>query len=771
MKKNILALSLTLYLPLSTTSFAQEQQVKNVVVATIDVAASVTQETSDAQHEDISQDSDDALSQQETSEQYLARMRPEIQRLYPDYVSDDPENTMLYQYLEHYQQRQQYIPAFQKAQQSLQTYLTKNQPPKLRPLDPDESKLDALLYADLSKIYNDLAEIEQHVQPYLKFNAMVLQQVDFNAPLPAFSDRDYTRYKNVIESMDATYKTQNDALARLVNQIDAYHQKLNQFQNIASQKVYKAHLENINQLNIYSLVLGRFLNAQVKANDAIYLASRGFNRYQAEENPLWEQKFNQYLNSEQNQQRIQPLLANFPDQKRLNGTNDVQQELKLLNKEADRCRTQWFDENDEQFMLNGKLDQAKIHAFCQKNQNTLQQLLADQVQVKELPYESADIPNMSFLGNFRVYGDDLYYTDTEKNAVYRFDTKTLKEQLIYQHPLNIERDGCDHNMCRGVGATDMVLSKNGKIAYVASLDYNQVFAIDLSNHQVIQKYDVERYPRKLLLDESGNNLFVYNGVANSISKIQLASGHIQTQALPESHQGHFCRELDLSFSPISGDIKILGDWPNDPYIYMNSQDMSFYQSEIEVPYNESYLYDDYQYIVKIPTRSGDMFGVYDLRLNRLTQEIGLKIEDEEKQSYYGAWDRPDYLKAMGDLAGIGSYFVEKVAESSMDDPHQENRKVTQYGYIFHAQQGSDASVGQKMTFKLAFPPYKIVALANQRIMVLGADRGYDADVPNGKLVIYDLASAKSKVILAANREKQQAQTELNFNSLIEEPSD
>ncbi len=104
-------------------------------------------------------------------------------------------------------------------------------------------------------------------------------------------------------------------------------------------------------------------------------------------------------------------------------------------------------------------------------------------------------------------------------------------------------------MCRGVGATDVVLSHDGQIIYVASLDYDQVFAIDLKTKQILQKFKVERYPRKLLLDKQGENLYVYNGVGNSISRIQLKSGKITTAALPANYQEHFCREIDMVFEP------------------------------------------------------------------------------------------------------------------------------------------------------------------------------------------------------------------------------
>lgn len=768
MKKNVLALSLALCLPF-TASFAQEQPMFEVVDATaIDAAAGT--EHAGISHESVDEDDQTESTQQETTEQYIARMRPEIMRLYPDYVTDDPENKMLYQYLEYNQRRQQEVPFFDQAQQSMQHYLTHQQAPKLSALNPDKSKLDALLYDDLSTIYTDVEQIQNTVAPYLKFNQTIFEQVDMNAPFPAFTEQDDRRYDSAMDSMHETYKKQADALARLVNKIDDYRQKVEQFQNIDSKRVYKAHLENIDQLNIFVLVLGRFLNAQVKAEDAFSMASRGYNKYQAEDHPAWGKKFIQYINSEQNQKRIQPLLANLPDRKSVYGTDALTAQIKELSDFQKRCESKWFDENDEQFMVNGKLDQAKIAKDCQKNQQTLQQLLVDQVQVKALAYESAKVPNLNFLGDFRVYGDELYYTDTEKNAVYRFDTKSLQEQLIYQHPLKIEQDGCDHNMCRGVGATDVVLSKDGKIAYVASLDYNQVFAIDLARKQVIEKYDVERYPRKLLLDEKGENLFVYNGVANSISKIQLASGKIQTQALPESHQGHFCREIDLSFSPISGDIKILGDWPTDPYIYMNSQDMSFYQSDIEVPYEDVYLYDDYQYVVKITERDAEAFAVYDLRLNRLTKQFNLRADDEEDDRYYSAWERPDYLHSVGELAGIGQYFVEQVVEK-VPNPNNEERDTTQYQYVFHLQQDKGASSSEKTVFKLAFQPYKIVALNKHRIMVFGAEDGYSRTIPTENMAIYDLDSAQNKAILASNRQKLQAKTTLNVENLIEDERD
>ena len=769
MKKNILALSLTLCLPFASYSFAQDLIVDEN--RAVDDAAVIDAARAASEGVDHSlQDHEEQDRSSETTEQYLERMRPIILRLYPDYVKEDEEDSMLYRYIEHYQTRQQYLPYFKKAQHSMQSYVTDNQPIHLRTLDPDQSKLDAVLYQDLEQIYVDMQHIQQALQPYLKFNASILQQVDFDAPFPAFTQQDFSRYRNAVEEMKDTYQKQANALVILVNHIDAYQQKLNQFKQIASKRIYKAHIENIHQLNAFSSVLGRFLSTQLKANDAFYMSSRGYHYYQIEEHSVAAEKFKIYQNSAQNQQRIQPLLASLPHAVATTEQANLKQQFKEKTRIQQRCQTQWFDENDVQFVVNGRLDYAKIEQYCEKNKQDLQQFIAQKISIEALPYQSASLTHLGFLGDFHRYEDALYYTDSEQNAVYRFDLKSLQEQRIYQHVLNLEKDGCDHNMCRGVGATDVVLSKNGKIAYVASLDYNQVFAIDLASQQVIEKYQVERYPRKLLLDESGEFLFVYNGVANSISKIKLASGQIETKALPQSHQGHFCREIDLSFSPISGAIKILGDWPDDPYVYMNTQDMHFYQSEQEVPFDDIYLHDRYQYVVKISQNQDTAFMLYDLRLNRVVQQVDLNNVEEDEASNNYAWQNSGRLKMMGDLTGIGHYFVEQSPDVSVIE-NEERKKAQPDSYhlhIYQKNQGEAALFTGQQSFKLAFEPFKIVALPQQKILVLGAQDGYTMSVANKKIAIYDLKDAENQRILERNRSKLQAGSELKFTDITQD---
>lgn len=764
MKNSVLALSLALLLPLSSNSFAQD-------VENTDASATVPRaENMDTQDETTE---DHEESQQDHYEQSLAKMRPTILRLYPDYVQQDAEDRLFHEYLENYYDRLREVPRFEKAQQQMQVYVEDHQALDLRELSPKKSKLDALLYQELSDIYTRVDGIQQQIQFYLKFNQAILQQVDFDQPLPALSQKNHTQYRSELEKMQEVYKKQVQQLASLVIEIDQYQKTLETFQNIDSKKVYKQHIENITQLNTFALQTGHFLNAQIKAYDAFYMATRFYSTYQAKDNPQWAEKFKNYLNSSENQKRTQILIAAFPNVK-IDSSQSLSTQLEALESKAYPCRELWQGQAPDEYMLErAEQNQQQFIASCQQTKSDIQQFMQQHVTLEALPYQAGTLPNLDFLGDLRVYGDDIYYTHSEKNALYRFDTKTLKEQLIYQYPLQHERDGCDHNMCRGVGAADVAISKDGKTAYVASLDYNQVFAINLSNNQVIEKYKVERYPRKLLLDESGENLFVYNGVANSISKITLKTGQIESKALPDAYQGHFCREIDLTFSPISGNIKILGDWPDDPYIYMNTQDMSFYHSTFEVPYPVIYRNGQYRYIVKNKDRSGENFSIYDTRLNRLTEQFELYI-DEDEHTYYTRNQRE--LHSMDYLDNLGAFFVE-ITEShpyaAIDHKQsklQEDEQDldTRYQYLMHFIDTTGAFNGTRRSFQLAAAPFKVLALSNERILVLNGAVLYDGFISTKNFAIYDLKSAEAKKILARNAQKLQAQTALDMKDLIKE---
>lgn len=765
MKKSVLALSLAVLFPLSFSSFAQDQSDSDASAATLSTEKTNTQSQSTKDREEA--------SQQNNYEQSLAKIRPTILRLYPDYVKQDDEDRLFYQYVEHYYDRLKEVPRFEKAQQQMHAYVKEHQALDFRALTPKKSKLDALLYQDLSDIYTRVEHIQQQIQFYLKFNQAILQQVDFDQPLPALSYKNHTQYRNQIEKMQENYKKQTDQLAVLVAEIDHYQKTIEQFQDLDSKRIYKQHVDNIAQLNTFALHTGHFLNAQIKAYDAFYMATRFYSAYDAKENPQWAEKFKRYLDSADNQKRSHVLVAAFPNGK-IDSTQSLSTQLEILETQAYSCRELWQGKMPDEYTLE-RVEQSEQQflASCQQTKSDVQQFIQQHVTLEALPYQAGTLPNLGFASGIRVYGDDLYYTDSEKNALYHFDSKTLKEQLIYQNPLSHERDGCDHNMCRGVGATDVVISKDGKIAYVASLDYNQIFAINLSNRQVIEKYKVERYPRKLLLDEKGENLFVYNGVANSISKITLKTGQIETKALPDAYQGHFCREIDLTFSPISGNIKILGDWPDDPYIYLNTQDMSFYHSASEVPYPVLYRNGEYRYIVKNKGQYGDNFSIYDTRLNRLTEQFELKI-DEDEHTYYTRNQRG--LHSIDYLDDIGSFFVEitdhhpyAVLDQQQSDASEDEQDLDiRYQYLMHFIDTAGGSDITRRSFQLAFSPFKVYALNNDRILVLGAKSLYDVTVPTKNFAIYDLNSAETKKILARNAQKLQAQTTLDMKNLIKE---
>lgn len=754
MKKAILSLSVGMILFASHLAHASTDQ-ENVTI--LDSVAGVQ----DHANHDATDDT--------------ALYRAEVERLYPQYVKEG-ENDQLYPgFLEDYQYRKFWSQYFDRSVQYLDLYQSAMQQEQLRKIDPELSKLDAMLYSDLTRIYQSLDQIQNHLKPVVEFNRTVVDQIKFDQPYPLLDEEQGSAYRSALRHMNEVQNAEKKQLVLLAQMIDQYQDQVDEFAKIVSKRVKKQHEKNIDVLNRKVALIGHYLSAQLQGYDAFKATYSVLDSYDVEAHPAYAKKYQQAAQSEQNIKKVNAIMAAIaPEPSSNTASSEVPDQVSALQDSSQYCDYLWNGEQrDEIAAYLGKTKQQYIRD-CQEQKSKIQQFYKSQVFLETVPQQIAALPNMNAMGDYRRYGDDLYYTETEKNAVYRFNLASFKEELIYQYALTADDSGCDHNMCRGVGASDVVLSRDGQIIYVASLDYDQVFAIDLKTKQVLQKFKVERYPRKLLLDKQGENLYVYNGVGNSISRIQLKSGKITTAALPANYQEHFCREIDMVFEPDQKSIRILGDWANRPFIYMSTADLSFFELNFDVQQKVLYPVDAYRSVVEFYQDSENQIGIYDQRIADLVSVINVQDEpsqdqgeqEDNRHTYRDVYTRSIPVM-MGYLADQYFYYAEKAnfnrfnwLNSALD---QQDLDI----YLLNLVDQTQGN-GQKVAFKLPSKPQHIELLENGKILILFAESYLNDQKILPRALVLDPNDPATQQVFARNKTKRLAQSELKVIELHQE---
>lgn len=738
MKKTILAISISLFFP--CYSFAQDHE------------ASAASAAKDMSYED------EELERKKYDEQF----RAEVERLYPEYIKIDAEDELYAKYVDRYKDRDLYSHYFQRAYENLNNYQKALADKKFKELNPKKSKMDALVYLDVQKIYQDLESLQNEFKQNVNFNAVILDTVKVDQPFPGLTYSERRKYESALSNMFYDQREAKRKIEQLVQDIDSYSSKIEQFSAIESRKQLRSHLNNISDLNFQILFLSHYFNAQLNAEKAFTYAITENSEYFL---PQQMKKVEAFIQSAENREKVKTLFAAIPpNEGSKQRSYEEDQILSRFESEASQCENFWTNkEIDKSELQERKLTRAQFIAQCDQTKKDIRQELNEKVFLDEVRLSQEGIlTNLDYLQDFNRYGNTLYYTETEKNAVYQFDLNTLKEELIYQKTLPQDDGGCTHNMCRGVGATDIVLSPDQKYAYVASLDYDQVSVIDLKTKQIVKNYKVERYPRKLLIDEKGEYLFVYNGVANSISRIRLKNDEIKTVALPTSHQEHFCREIDLKISPITGHLQILGDWSNDPYVYMDTKEMVFWSNILEVPHPIIQEIDQYRYLVSYQEQSTENYGVYDLRLNSIVQNLYLKPTQMDQSDHYDInyYDHT-YIDRYGVLGDQYRYFVvnggtEKYQSLYTALKNEENELPSQFN--LHLMK-IDEKEPKQISFKLPNQPVDIELLSQDKILVsfadhsnLNSEHDHDISWPK-KIAIYDLKDPKLQSIVQNNASK------------------
>lgn len=754
MKKAILSLSIGMILFASHLAYASTDQ-ENVSI--LDSVAGVPEHSSPDPADD------------------RALYRAEVERLYPQYIKEDEGDQLYSTFLADYQYRKFWSAYFDRSIQYLDLYQSSIQQEQLRKIDPELSKLDAMLYADLTRIYQSLDQIQNHLKPVVEFNRVIVDQIKFDQPYPLLDEEQGSAYRSALRNMNDVQNAEKKQLVLLAQMIDQYQDRVDEFAKIVSKRVKKQHQKNIDVLNRKVALIGHYLSAQLQGYDAFKATYSVLDSYDAEAHPAYAKKFQHAAQSEQNLKKVNAIMVAIAQEQSPNtASSEAPDQVGALQDSSQYCDYLWNgEERDEIAGYLGKTQQQYIRD-CQEQKTKIQQFYKSQVFLEAVPQQTVTLPNMNAMGDFRRYGDDLYYTETEKNAVYRFNLVSFKEELLYQYALADDESGCMHNMCRGVGATDVVLSHDGQIIYVASLDYDQVFAIDLKTKQILQKFKVERYPRKLLLDQQGENLYVYNGVGNSISRIQLKSGKITTAALPANYQEHFCREIDMVFEPDQKSIRILGDWANRPFIYMNTADLSFFELNFDVPQKVLYTVDDYRSVVEFYQDSENQIGIYDQRIADLVSVINVQDEssqDQDEQEDNRYTYRDVYTRSipvmMGYLADQYFYYAEKAnfnrfnsLNSALD---QQDLDIYLLNLVELTQENS-----QKVAFKLPSKPQHIELLENGKILILFAESYLNDQKILPQALVFDPNDPATQQVFARNKTKRLAQSELKVIKLHQE---
>lgn len=754
MKKAILSLSIGMILFASHLVYASTDQ-ENVSI--LDSVAGVPEHSSPDPADD------------------RALYRAEVERLYPQYIKEDEGDQLYSTFLADYQYRKFWSAYFDRSIQYLDLYQSSIQQEQLRKIDPELSKLDAMLYADLTRIYQSLDQIQNHLKPVVEFNRVIVDQIKFDQPYPLLDEEQGSAYRSALRNMNDVQNAEKKQLVLLAQMIDQYQDRVDEFAKIVSKRVKKQHQKNIDVLNRKVALIGHYLSAQLQGYDAFKATYSVLDSYDAEAHPAYAKKFQHAAQSEQNLKKVNAIMAAIAQEQSPNtASSEAPDQVGALQDSSQYCDYLWNgEERGEIAGYLGKTQQQYIRD-CQEQKTKIQQFYKSQVFLEAVPQQTVTLPNMNAMGDFRRYGDDLYYTETEKNAVYRFNLVSFKEELLYQYALADDESGCMHNMCRGVGATDVVLSHDGQIIYVASLDYDQVFAIDLKTKQILQKFKVERYPRKLLLDQQGENLYVYNGVGNSISRIQLKSGKITTAALPANYQEHFCREIDMVFEPDQKSIRILGDWANRPFIYMNTADLSFFELNFDVPQKVLYTVDDYRSVVEFYQDSENQIGIYDQRIADLVSVINVQdapSQDQDEQEDNRYTFRDVYTRSipvmMGYLADQYFYYAEKAnfnrfnsLNSALD---QQDLDIYLLNLVDQTQENR-----QKVAFKLPSKPQHIELLENGKILILFAESYLNDQKILPQALVFDPNDPATQQVFARNKTKRLAQSELKVIKLHQE---
>jgi len=126
---------------------------------------------------------------------------------------------------------------------------------------------------------------------------------------------------------------------------------------------------------------------------------------------------------------------------------------------------------------------------------------------------------------FSSDGRLAYVTDNEANALSEVELATGKILRVIRDAAPVKtNDGCPHNFCRGIGAVGIALSSDDRAAYVTSMRTDAVSRVDLASGRITWSTKVQRFPQPVAVSPDGQQVWLYNLVANSISTVNAKTG-------------------------------------------------------------------------------------------------------------------------------------------------------------------------------------------------------------------------------------------------------
>lgn len=363
MKKAILSLSIGMILFASHLAYASTDQ-ENASI--LDSIAGVPEHSSPDPTDD------------------RALYRAEVERLYPQYIKEDEGDQLYSTFLADYQYRKFWSAYFDRSIQYLDLYQSSIQQEQLRKIDPELSKLDAMLYADLTRIYQSLDQIQNHLKPVVDFNRVIVDQIKFDQPYPLLDEEQGSAYRSALRNMNDVQNAEKKQLVLLAQMIDQYQDRVDEFAKIVSKRVKKQHQKNIDVLNRKVALIGHYLSAQLQGYDAFKATYSVLDSYDAEAHPAYAKKFQHAAQSEQNLKKVNAIMAAIAQEQSPNtASSEAPDQVGALQDSSQYCDYLWNgEERGEIAGYLGKTQQQYIRD-CQEQKTKIQQFYKSQVFWKQ----------------------------------------------------------------------------------------------------------------------------------------------------------------------------------------------------------------------------------------------------------------------------------------------------------------------------------------------------------------------------------------------------
>ena len=146
----------------------------------------------------------------------------------------------------------------------------------------------------------------------------------------------------------------------------------------------------------------------------------------------------------------------------------------------------------------------------------------------------------------------LYATSNGDNTLAVVDLANRNvAKTIDGHAPAKTSDDCQDNFCRGVGAVGVAVEANGRRAYVTSLRPDSLVFVDLEKGRIVRTVRAQRFPQNIVLSADGRRAYVFNVVSNTVSAFETANarpfGRFDLKG-GDAHDEPFGRPVGLALS-------------------------------------------------------------------------------------------------------------------------------------------------------------------------------------------------------------------------------